>query len=91
MSLLQLLSAWMASLGAVHAEDRSTLLATPSAGPSEVQAKATDDLYSLCAFYPKKGTCEAIYQKALEDKSLLAEAVRAEYTGYVRYFGGTKR
>jgi hypothetical protein len=43
----------------------------------------------LCAFYPKPGTCEAVYQKALKDNSITAEAVRAEYTGYARYLNGS--
>jgi hypothetical protein len=47
-------------------------------------------LYQLCTFYPKPGTCEAVYQRALHDTSVTAEAVKAEYDGYARYLhGGT--
>ncbi len=43
----------------------------------------------LCTFYPKRGTCEPVYQRALKDNSITAEAVRAEYTGYARYLNGS--
>ena len=43
----------------------------------------------VCAFYPKPGTCETVYQRAMKDASIAAEAVRAEYTGYARYLDGT--
>jgi hypothetical protein len=46
------------------------------------------DLYMVCAFYPKPGTCEDVYQRAMRDNSISAEAVRAEYTGYARYLNG---
>jgi hypothetical protein len=45
-------------------------------------------LYLVCTFYPKPGTCEDVYRQAMKDDSILAEAVRAEYTGYVRYLNG---
>lgn len=43
----------------------------------------------VCAFYPKPGTCETVYQRAMKDTSITAQAVRAEYTGYARYLNGT--
>lgn len=43
----------------------------------------------VCAFYPKPGTCESVYQQAMKDTSISAQAVRAEYTGYARYLNGT--
>ena len=51
-------------------------------------ATPAQDLYTLCALYPKAGTCEEIYRRALRDSSIPAQAVRAEYEGYVRYLGG---
>ena len=51
-------------------------------------AAAAQDLYLLCAFYPKPGTCEEVYRRAMRDGGIGAEAVRAEYEGYVRYLGG---
>jgi len=60
-----------------------TALSGPS-GTSSIQ-----DLYTLCAFYPKRGSCETVYRKAMSDNSIFAQAVRAEYTGYARYLGGS--
>lgn len=48
-------------------------------------AVPTHDLYTVCAFYPKPGTCEEVYRQAMRDNSISAQAVRAEYTGYARY------
>jgi hypothetical protein len=48
------------------------------------------DLYMVCAFYPKPGTCEDVYQHAMRDNSISAQAVRAEYTGYARYLNGAE-
>lgn len=53
-------------------------------------AQSIDDLYILCAFYPKPGTCESVYHQAMKDSSVAAQAVRAEYMNYARYLtGGT--
>jgi len=52
-------------------------------------AASTQDLYTVCAFYPKPGTCEEVYQQTMRDNSITAQAVRAEYTGYARYLNGT--
>lgn len=49
---------------------------------------SAQDLYMICAFYPKPGTCESVYRKAMSDSSITAEAVKAEYTGYARYLSG---
>jgi hypothetical protein len=51
-------------------------------------AASAQDLYLVCAFYPKPGTCEEVYREAMRDNSISAEAVRAEYTGYARYLEG---
>ena len=51
-------------------------------------ATSTQDLYTMCAFYPKPGTCEEVYRQAMRDNSITAQAVRAEYTGYARYLNG---
>lgn len=51
-------------------------------------ATSVQDLYMICAFYPKPDTCETVYQQAMKDNSISAEAVRAEYTGYARYLTG---
>jgi hypothetical protein len=45
-------------------------------------------LYAKCALYPEPGTCEAVYQAAMRDDSVLAEAPRAEYAFYARYLTG---
>jgi hypothetical protein len=88
-------AAYMVSTGGLHAGELSkakaapAIAVTPSTGPSAAQAKPVEDLYMLCAFYPKPGTCEAVYQKALKDNSITAEAVRAEYTGYAQYLNGS--
>jgi hypothetical protein len=66
-----------------------TIAVTSSASSSAAQAQRAEDLYMLCAFYPKRGTCEPVYQRALKDSSITAEAVRAEYTGYARYLNGS--
>jgi hypothetical protein len=55
---------------------------------SQSESKSLQDLYLLCAFYPKPGTCEDVYRHAMTDKDISAEAVRAEYQGYARYLGG---
>ena len=60
------------------------------ASPSASSNQSTQDLYMLCAFYPKPGTCEGVYREAMSDSSISAEAVRAEYAGYARYLGGTE-
>lgn len=49
-----------------------------------------EELYLLCSFYPKPGTCESVYRQAMKDTDISAQAVRAEYTGYVRYLGGSE-
>jgi hypothetical protein len=51
-------------------------------------AASAQDLYLVCAFYPKPGTCEEVYRQAMRDNSISAEAVRAEYAGYARYLNG---
>ncbi len=58
---------------------------TPSSPPDRLG----QDLYMLCAFYPKPGTCENIYRRAMQNQSIIAQAVKAEYTGYARYLGGS--
>lgn len=89
---LATLAACVVSAGGLHAGELSIAKApsanTVTAGPSAAQTQPAADLYMLCAFYPKPGTCEAVYQKALKDNSITAEAVRAEYTGYARYLNG---
>lgn len=50
--------------------------------------ESTDDLYILCAFYPKPGTCESVYRQAMKDNSIAAQSVRAEYMNYARYLHG---
>jgi hypothetical protein len=52
---------------------------------------SAQDLYLLCAFYPKPGVCESVYRKAMRDSDITAEAVKAEYLGYARYLGGNGR
>jgi hypothetical protein len=64
-------------------------IAKPASSTSAGENNSSRDLYLLCAFYPKPGTCERIYGQAMKDTSIWADAVRAEYTGYVRYLGGT--
>lgn len=49
---------------------------------------SAQDLYIVCAFYPKPGTCESVYRKAMNDSSINAEAVKAEYMGYAKYLSG---
>jgi len=44
----------------------------------------------VCAFYPKPGTCESVYRKAMRESAISAQAVRAEYTGYARYLTGSE-
>jgi hypothetical protein len=51
--------------------------------------KSPEDFYLLCTFYPKPGTCEDVYRYAMRDPSISAQAVKSEYTGYVRYLGKT--
>lgn len=64
--------------------DPAPVVAQSGAIPSQ----APDQLYRMCAFYPKPGTCEEIYRHAMQDSSISAEAVRAEYNGYARYLTG---
>jgi hypothetical protein len=52
------------------------------------ESRGGEDLYLLCGFYPKPGACEKVYQRALKDTSIAAQAVRAEYLGYARYLTG---
>lgn len=59
----------------------------PSGSPVS-HSVSPQDLYLVCAFYPQPGTCESVYQQAMNDQSISAEAVRAEYIGYVRYLNG---
>ena len=67
-----------------------TRLVADLAKPNSLhQGKTADDLYLLCSFYPKPGTCERVYQQAIKDKSISAQAVKAEYLGYARYLNGT--
>lgn len=81
------------SAGSLHADELSKASAAPavtsSPGSSAARVRPAEDLYMLCAFYPKQGTCEMVYQQALKDNSISAEAVRAEYTGYARYLNGS--
>lgn len=68
----------------------SLAIAVPSSATSSAgQDQPAEDLYMLCAFYPKRGTCEPVYRQALKDKSISAMAVRTEYTGYARYLNGS--
>ena len=68
----------------------SLAIAAPSPVTSSVgQNQPAEELYMLCAFYPKPGTCEPVYQQALKDNSISAKSVRAEYTGYARYLNGS--
>lgn len=86
-------AAFTMSAGAIHADDLSKAGAAPMGAASSsvpaTQSKRLEDLYLLCAFYPKQGTCEPVYQHALKDNSIAAEAVRAEYAGYARYLNGS--
>ena len=60
-----------------------------TAQASEPNATATpQNLYMVCAFYPKPGACEDVYRHAMRDNSISAQAVRAEYAGYARYLNG---
>jgi hypothetical protein len=90
---LATLAACVVSAGGPQAGELSTAKASSAnavtASASTAQTQPAADLYMLCAFYPKPGTCEAVYQKALKDNSITAEAVRAEYTGYARYLNGS--
>ncbi len=52
------------------------------------ESRAGEDLYLVCGFYPRPGTCEKVYQQAMRDTSIAAQAVRAEYLGYARYLKG---
>jgi len=84
----------------------SSLIVAPSAGSEEFKKpeqlpvpsqkgasridQSIDDLYILCSFYPKPGTCESVYRQAMKDNSIAAQAVRAEFMNYARYLtGGT--
>jgi hypothetical protein len=58
----------------------------PAASPSPVAPSG--NLYQVCAFYPKPGTCEVVYLRALRDGSVAAQSVKAEYSGYARYLHG---
>ena len=44
--------------------------------------------YLLCSFYPKSGTCDDVYNRALRDDSILSQAAKNEYLGYARYLRG---
>ena len=69
------------------ADSASAPAITAQATESKPAASA-QDLYLVCAFYPKPGTCGEVYRQAMHDNSISAEAVRAEYTGYARYLNG---
>ena len=73
---------------AVRADPQNIAATRSSAAEAAANAPGAGDAYMLCAFYPKPGTCERIYRKAMTDKDIAAEAVRAEYAGYVKYLGG---
>jgi len=85
----------LTSSGGLQADEISkatgspTSAVTSAAGSSAASGRSLADLYMLCAFYPKPGTCEAVYQRAMKDNRISAEAVRAEYTGYARYLKGS--
>ena len=66
-----------------------TPVITVQASPPSATA-SPQDLYMVCAFYPKPGTCEGVYRQAMRDNSISAQAVRAEYTGYARYLNGAE-
>jgi len=82
--------------GAALAALSASALATPVRSADRPQDLKMDaraagpaaELYSLCAFYPKRGTCEDVYRQAMHDDAIPAQAVKAEYEGYVRYLGG---
>lgn len=59
--------------------------AGPVWGP---QTNSGQDLYMVCAFYPKRGACDRIYQQAMTRDDISTQAVKAEYNGYVRYLTG---
>jgi hypothetical protein len=61
---------------------------TDTPAPAVKESRGGQDLYLLCGFYPRPGTCEKVYQRAMKDPSIAAEAVRAEYLGYARYLRG---
>jgi hypothetical protein len=61
-----------------------------SPGSAVNETRSLEDLYLLCSFYPKQGTCESVYRQAMKDTGIAAQAVRAEYMGYVRYLGGSE-
>jgi hypothetical protein len=89
---LALLTACALSVHSVEAEELAKTDSVPvEAQPSAISAAQSapgKDLYMVCAFYAKPGTCETVYQQAMKDTSITAEAVRAEYTGYARYLNG---
>ena len=64
------------------------LVADLSKANSTREGGTADDLYLLCSFYPKPGTCEKAYERAMKDGSISAQSVRAEYTGDARYLRG---
>ena len=82
------------SVQSLEAEESAKANPLPTAiQPSSISAAPSapgQDLYMVCAFYPKPGTCESVYQRAMKDTNITAQAVRAEYTGYARYLSGTR-
>ena len=69
--------------------DPAEAMSKPVSVTSTAGKKSIEDLYLLCAFYPKVGTCEDVYRRAMKDDSITAQAVRAEYMGYARYLHGS--
>ena len=82
MSVQSLEAEELAKTNSVPAAVQHSSISTASSAPGQ-------DLYMVCAFYPKPGTCETVYQRAMKDTSITAQAVRAEYTAYARYLNGT--
>jgi hypothetical protein len=79
------------SLAPAAAEELAKADAAPAITAQATESKpaaSAQDLYPVCAFYPKPGTSEEVYRQAMRDNSISAEAVRAEYTGYARYLYG---
>lgn len=66
--------------------DPAPVITAQASQPSA--AASPQNLYMVCAFYPKPGTCEDVYRRAMRDNSISAQAVRAEYAGYARYLNG---
>ena len=79
------------SLAPAAAEELAKADLPPTITPQATELKpaaSARDLYMVCAFYPKPGTCEEVYRQAIHDNSISAKAVRSEYTGYARYLSG---